>query len=255
MKIALLGSAPSSRLLAPFNDPEWDIWACSPPNYDLPRVDAFFELHLLERKMAEPKNKPYIDRIKSHPRTYIAFPHPQFPNAIVFPWQEYVEKYGQDFFSSSLSWMIAHAIEMKPEKIGIWGVDLSAQEEYSQQRPGLKFFIREARKLGIQVYAPWQSDIMFPSPLYGIKEHSPMWLKQETRRQELTQRFNEAHAAKDNAEKDMLILQGALGDLQFTGNTYCPTRFLEVDDGKEQDGPGSEGPLQSGSYAVWPKPR
>lgn len=51
MKIAIVGSCPSSRWLAPFNDPAWQIWACgiedSPAGIgtSLPRIDDFFEFH------------------------------------------------------------------------------------------------------------------------------------------------------------------------------------------------------------------
>src|SRR5580698_10373126 len=46
LKVAMIGTAPSSRMLAPFNDPSWKIWACSPGNMNtLPRVDVWFELH------------------------------------------------------------------------------------------------------------------------------------------------------------------------------------------------------------------
>ena len=51
MKIALVGSAPSSVRLAPFDDPSWDIWGCSPGAYPVfaqKRVDMFFELHRWE---------------------------------------------------------------------------------------------------------------------------------------------------------------------------------------------------------------
>ena len=40
LKVALIGTAPSSRMLAPFNDPSWTIWACSPGNQNiLPRAE------------------------------------------------------------------------------------------------------------------------------------------------------------------------------------------------------------------------
>ena len=49
MKVAILGSAPSSLGLTPFSDPAWKIWACSPGTYyRLARCDAFFELHRWE---------------------------------------------------------------------------------------------------------------------------------------------------------------------------------------------------------------
>lgn len=220
MKIALLGSAPSSRMLAPFNDADWDIWSCSPPNYDLPRVDAWFELHLLDRKIQNAANRPYIEKIMQHDRVYVTRKDPRFPNAIEFPWKMLVEKYGRDFFSSSLSWMMAFAIEQKPEKIGLWGVDMSAAEEYAHQRPGLKFFMHEAQKLGIQVYAPPQSDIMTPMPLYAVREHTRYFGKQKARKAELEGRYNAAAQAKAKAEQDMLIFRGALDDMQYMNNTY-----------------------------------
>src|SRR3990167_6788901 len=34
-KIAVIGTAPSSRMLAPFNDPSWKIWSCSPGNMEI----------------------------------------------------------------------------------------------------------------------------------------------------------------------------------------------------------------------------
>lgn len=46
--IAILGSHPATVLAAPFDDPKWLIWACSPHNVELrtlPRVDSWYELH------------------------------------------------------------------------------------------------------------------------------------------------------------------------------------------------------------------
>lgn len=220
MKIAIMGSAPSSRNLAPFGDASWEIWSCSPPNYDLPRIDAWFELHNLDRKFNVPANKPFIDVITQHPRVYIIKPDPRLPNAIPFPWQKYVEEYGRDFLSSSIAWMMAFAIDQKPEKIGLWGVDMSAAEEYGHQRPGVKFFMREAKKKGIEVYTPPQSDIAIPMPLYAVKEHTKMWAKQRARKAELEARLRDAEAKKSKAEHDMLIFRGALDDMAYVANTY-----------------------------------
>ena len=48
MKVALVGSAPASVRLAPF-DSDWKIWGCSPGVYGVaPRVDEWFEMHLWE---------------------------------------------------------------------------------------------------------------------------------------------------------------------------------------------------------------
>ena len=45
MKVAILGKKPT-RLKAPFNDKEWDIWSVNKrPDEILPRCDKWFDLH------------------------------------------------------------------------------------------------------------------------------------------------------------------------------------------------------------------
>lgn len=212
-------------MLAPFKDEGWEIWACSPPNYDLPRVDAWFELHNLQRKFSMPQNRPWVDVLRSHPRVYIAVPDPLLPNGIIFPIDPLVEKYGKYFWTSSIAYMMAFAIEHKPEKIGLWGVDMSATEEYGFQRAGCHFFIREAEKVGIPIVAPVQSDILNHAPMYGYKEQSPMWWKQKARIEELKSRLANAEQQQRKGEMEAYVFRGAIDDLIYTGNTYCPTEY------------------------------
>lgn len=219
MKIAICGSAPSSRMLVPFNDPTLEIWACSPQNYDFPRVDAWFELHNLDRKFV-PENRVYTDIIVRHPRVYIAKSDPRLPNGILFNPQPLLDKYGEDFFSSQLAWMMAFAIEQKPEEIHIYGVDLSATDEYDYQRPGFKFFIREAQKAGIRVCIPAQSDLHEPMPLYGFQEHWPMFQKMKASRAELEAKIKSLQKEVDRKHEMILCLRGARDYAEYIKNTY-----------------------------------
>jgi hypothetical protein len=229
MKIAVMGSAPSSRLLAPIGDPDWEIWACSPPNYDLPRVDAWFEMHSLDRKFSIQANMPWVHVIQQHPRVYVAKLDPRIPHGIEYPIDAMLEKYGRYFFTSTISYMLALAIEQKPEKIGLWGVDMSAAEElYTHQRPACHFFIREAKKAGIDIIAAFQSDILNPPPLYGYKEFTRMFWKQKARKDELQARMNAATNARKKGEIAEREFQGALDDLEYINNTYCPVAFDET---------------------------
>jgi hypothetical protein len=244
MKIAVMGSAPSSRLLAPFSDPEWEIWACSPPNYDLPRVDAWFEVHNLDRKFGNPGNGPWVQKLITHPRVYIANSDPRLPNGIVYPLQPMLERFGGYFFTSTIAYMMAFAISLKPEKIGLWGIDMSAAEElYTHQRPACHYFIREAQKAGIEVIASPQSDVMNPPPLYGYKEFTRMWNKQKARKQELKERLAAAEQQKAKAEAEAFVFRGAIDDIEYVNNTYCPVAFenglfVEKPPAPVFDGPG-----------------
>jgi hypothetical protein len=233
MKIAVLGAAPSSRLLAPFNDLSWEIWACSPPNYDLPRVDAWFEVHSLERKFSMAGNQPWVQKLKQHPRVYVNAVDPlrkdHLPLSVPYPIEKMVAKYGRWFFTSSLAYMLAMAIDYKPEVIGLWGVDMSASEEYGYQRAGCHFFIREAAALGIQVVAPPQSDILCPVPLYGFKEQSPMFWKQKVGRKELRERVARCENQIAQADNEMKVLRGAMDDMNYIENTYDPLKYSDFD--------------------------
>ena len=112
LKVALIGTAPSSRMLAPYTDPSWKIWGCSPGNMNaLPRVDAWFELHSnLLWPEHESYGKPYIEWLKQ--QTFPIYMQDQslVPNATVFPKNEMVAEFKDRFFTSSFTWMMALAI-------------------------------------------------------------------------------------------------------------------------------------------------
>jgi hypothetical protein len=219
MKIAVCGSAPSSRLLAPFHDPSWEIWACSPQNYDFPRVDAWFELHSLDRKFV-PENKPYSNTLKVHQRVYVSKADERLPNGIVLDSKPLVKKYGDYFFSSSLSWMLAMAIEQKPDVIGIWGVDMSATDEYAYQRPGCHYFMQKASEAGIELMLPPQCDLAEAHPLYGFKEHWPMYWKMKASAEELDARIGHASKKEEQSRTEKLILRGARDYIEYINNTW-----------------------------------
>jgi len=220
-KIALVGSAPSSRDLAPYNDPEWEIWTCSPSNMDLPRSDIFFELHAWDTMVRDPALTLFLAWLRKHPRVYLQKTNPQFPNATAYPVDEMVAKYGPYFFTSSLSYMWALALEQKPTHVGMWGVDMTAGEEYGYQRPGCQYFIQKARDLGIEVVVPVESDIIAPAPRYGFRELNPLYRKMFVRRQELERRYHDAIARKNAAHEEAMTLSGALEDINYVIDTWA----------------------------------
>lgn len=221
MKIALIGSAPSSRNLAPFNDPEWEIWSCSPSNMDLPRSDVFFELHAFDTMARDPELFGFLHWVRKQSKVYLQKADEQFPNAIAYPKDEMIAKYGPYFFTSSLAYMFALALEQKPTHIGMWGVDMTATEEYGYQRAGCQYFIQKARDLGVQIIVPVESDIVAPTPQYGFRELNPLYRKLFIRKEELLRRYHAKIAEKNAAHEEALTLGGAIEDVDYMINTWA----------------------------------
>lgn len=207
-------------MLAPFNDPEWEIWSCSPSNCDLPRTDIFFEIHGLDTTLLDPGYADFVAWCKKHPKIYMQEARPEFPGSIKYPFDEMRAKFGDYFWTSSLAYMLALAIDRKPEIIGLWGVDMSAHDEYGHQRPGCHYFIQEARRAGIEVYAPPESDILEPPPPYGYREASRMWWKMNTRWKELHGKHQRIVQEMTRLKKEQTVLEGALDDVQYVCNTF-----------------------------------
>jgi hypothetical protein len=219
--IALIGTAPSSIRLAPYGNPDWKIWGCSPGAYGVvPRADVWFEIHRWEP--GQPWFSPeYCKFLADFPGTvWMAEVRPEVPNSKAIPVDYLVSKYGPYFFTSSLAWMMALAIEERPDKIGLWGVDMAAAEEYQAQRQGCHYFGMIAKAMGIEVGVPPESDLFCPPPLYGVSEIHHQRIKILSRRRELEQRVAAARKRMEDANGEILFLNGALDDMLWAENNW-----------------------------------
>ena len=217
LKIALIGTAPSSRMLAPYNDPSWTIWACSPGNMNtLPRADVWFELHSnLLWPEHESYGKPYIEWLRQQKFPIYMQDQSLVPNAVVFPRDQMVEMFGDDFFTSSFAWMMALAISMGAVEIALYGIDMASRDEYIRQRPGFYYFRQMAKQRGIRVSAPHESDIMQSPPLYAYVDSTPFGRKILARRQEVSGRVGGMIQQRDQLNNNIHYLQGAQEDLDY----------------------------------------
>ena len=217
LKVALIGTAPSSRLLAPFNDPSWKIWGCSPGNMNtLPRVDVWFELHgNLMWPECRHYGEPYIAWLRQQKFPIYMQSQEWVPNAITFPKDRMVEEFGRDFFTSSFAWMMAFAISEGAKEIALFGIDMASKDEYILQRPGFYYFKNEAERRGIKVWAPYESDIMQPPGLYGYSDITPFGRKLLAREAEIKARLDAMAPEKSKIEHNTIYLQGALEDIDY----------------------------------------
>lgn len=239
MKIALLGSAPSSVKLAPFLDPTWQLWGCSPGLYPLARrMNEWFELHRWEPPVLgrHDQQVPWFTPEYVGWMAQLTIPCwvvkqiPEIPSSRELPWQDLVKRYGSFFFTSSLAWMSAMAIDRillkrrtpeaqaqdkQEDMIGYWGVDMAAGEEYGYQRAGCQYFVTVARSLGIQVVTPPQSDLLRSAGLYGVDEHLHRRIKWGAKRAELEFHKKDFENTATGALKHAAYMQGALDTLTY----------------------------------------
>lgn len=222
LKIALIGTAPSSRMLAPYNDPTWKIWACSPGNMNvLPRVDAWFEIH---GSLLWPENKhygePYLQWLSQLKIPVYMQDNRYLLNATPLPKDELVKEFGPYYFTSSFSWMMAMAMREGAKEIMLFGIDMASRDEYILQRPGAYHFFQEAQRRGIKISAPYESDIMQPPGLYGYSEVTPFGRKIIARTQELKERLTGLRSQRDTLNTNITYLEGALEDIDYVASIW-----------------------------------
>jgi hypothetical protein len=256
MKVALVGSAPSSVRLAPAKDwryarwaggrpllerhqypfvrEEWQIWGCSPGVFGVfEHFDRWFELHRWEP--GQPWFSPeYVQFLTQFNGTvYTGGQVPEIRNGSLLPAEALVEQFSEYPFTSSLSIMCGMAIleieadralgdrpEGETDTIGFFGVDMAATEEWNEQRPGCQWMLVEAHKRGIHVVLPPESDLYRPQPMYGMREWSPAWIKGQARRNELLSNVN---AAKNNIAAETArqhFFAGALENQDYNLKTW-----------------------------------
>lgn len=178
-KICILGTTPT-RMAGPINDPEWEIWTIGPGGKDHHRWDMLFEVHHTWpeefkdylRDLSEVKPPQKVVTLRD-PKDMVARwldDHGATPEkraelekhvsgnweaSAVYPVEKMFSRYYRRmWFSSSISYCIAAAIERRPTDIALYGIDLESGEEYISQFEGAAHFIDLARMAGIHIHMP-----------------------------------------------------------------------------------------------------
>ena len=169
-KVAIIGYAATTRDLAPYHDPEWSVWGLNQLYRLIPRADRWFDIHANwnehtvegtdhEKWLAEAPIPIYmVDRV------------PSIPNSVKYPVERVLSSGGHpDYFTSTIAYCIALAIDEGFKEIGLWGIDLIVGEEYGYQKPCAEFWIGVAHGKGITVTVPKESALVKQSHRYGYE--------------------------------------------------------------------------------------
>lgn len=71
--------------------------------------------------------------------------------SIRYPYKKIVEKFGTEFFSCTICYMIAYALYKGYNYIRMYGVDMITTKEYELEKGGVEYWVGVARGMGCRV--------------------------------------------------------------------------------------------------------
>ena len=169
MKIVILGSSSTSLASAPWYEPGTEFWASASFYRDHPqmadRVDCWFELH----PHIEQLSPGWLDwAIENQPRCFLRDRNEQLDNSHTYPIEIIAERFGS-YFTSSVAYMLAYAIEQGAEWIGLYGVDMATMGEHLYQKANCEHLLGVALGAGVEVMIPETSPLLHTEFMYGYE--------------------------------------------------------------------------------------
>jgi uncharacterized protein YfkK (UPF0435 family) len=203
-KLAIVGAEEHTRHLAPYDDPEYDIWVFNEwANADwCKRWDALIQIHQQKvyrnlKNEKDPKHWEWLQKKHGKP-VYMLDVDPLVPDSVKYPLDEIMQKYHTGYLRATICYAIALALYQGYEEIHIWGVELKSHAEYRSQRDCFIFWNGVAHgKIKLHCCKG-----MFDQPLYG---------KEEYMQEDEIQRYIEGLTVQvEEAKKKLHMLEGAL---------------------------------------------
>lgn len=233
-KIAIVGKAPSSFRLAPFDDPEWEIWVLNDlaqqAGDGISRWDRHFDLHDLHIHKNAAHFQEYWQWMQEQTKPlYLREADPAVPAGVVYPFEEVLSQfrlilddrgkpYQKPYITNSISWMIALALHEGCDELGLYGVDMAqhgigVKSEYAAQRPSCELFVGIALGMGVKVTIPRASDLCKARRLYGVDDPGDFENKLRVRLEELKVRKDEAESSVEQSKQVGFQVIGALQEV------------------------------------------
>ena len=215
--IAYLLGTSDSLPLTPWDKEDVDYIACWPVStQDCARgrrIDVFFELH--EQETWENWRKPLEDWVKKNPdKTLFMQRDGLIEGAKKFDLesiQDSVPKLLRRYFTSSIAFMFAYAIQQGYKKIVLYGISLGAdEEEYSLQRSCAEAWLSYAMGKGIEVEISQPSSMFATNNIYGYEGRKDVIIKAVQFKEGLGQALAELEKRKQAAIEEYNQQKGGI---------------------------------------------
>jgi hypothetical protein len=177
-KLAIVGSHPATRHLAPYDDPSFEIWlfnesAMKPEVYK--RWDSVLQIHKEEvyASLTNWVNKDHWAWLQEDhgpdKRIFMQDADLRVPNSVRYPLEDVLALVPYHYLRSSPAIALALAIYLGYQEIWLYGSELTSNTEYGYQACNYAFWIGFAHGRGIDLHLEcWHSEF-YEQPLYGYE--------------------------------------------------------------------------------------
>lgn len=183
--LAIVGSHPATRDLAPFDDPNYEIWVFNEAAQApwCKRWDVAFQLHKPEVYMSPNNysNAAHWDWLQqNHGRkvVYMQEYDELVPNSRGYPLEAirdtlpgavmHLDTGDVTWIDSTPSYALILALYLGYRDIHVWGVELSSNTEYYRQLPNWVYWCGVAEGMGVNLVLH-SGHVHFQTPLYGYQ--------------------------------------------------------------------------------------
>lgn len=202
--VAIVGFAETSRELVKKEPETTEIWSLNRCYTFLHRWDRWFEVHEADLYQGKTglREASYVEEqlMQSKVDIYMLHPDPNIPRAVQYPKEEIIEYFGIDYFTTSIAYMLALAAWENVQgqtitEVQMYGIDMSAFSEYSEQLPSVSFWLGVLKGQGVKINIPSVSPLLKCAMQYGRHGERPLQKMAKERLQ-----HHKGQQAKLNAE-------------------------------------------------------
>jgi hypothetical protein len=207
-KLAIVGAEKQTRHLAPYDDPEFEIWVFNEwATADwCKRWDALLQLHKPDiytytgtpnDPEKDPHHWAFLQQKHGKP-IYMQEVDERVPDSVKYPLQDIIYHFKTSYFRATICYALALALYQGYEEIHVYGVELNHHAEYKSQRDCFIFW----NGIGNGKIKLHCSKGLFNKPLYGFEDYMTE-VELEAYIRGLTEQL-------EDAKKKVYQLEGAL---------------------------------------------
>jgi hypothetical protein len=208
-KVAICGTAKETLIEAPFNNPEFEIWALNDMHALGIKPHRWFELHIWDEwKLRHPGTEEYLKTCGVP--VYMHEINHNIPTSVKYPIEDIISRFNRKYFQSTVDYLIALALYEGFEEIHIYGVNMAASDEYGHQKPSAEYWLGRAEGMGVEIHLPESCDLLKGYFMYGYeaKQKNDFVKKGQTRLKQL-----EAEAKE--FQKNYYLAKGAIDTWEY----------------------------------------